>query len=575
MRGMKICAVAMRMGRELRELGHEVVDLWPEEPLFDLEAELQRRAFTPELIFQEERLGRRVVLLGLPRFSCPKVFWSLDTHLSLYWQRFYLRLFDGVLTPHASLLARRADMPPAVGRMAMYAQELPFIPFARRTNAVGFVGRLTPQRPARLRLAELLAARYGAVAAQDLPFADMLAHYQNTRLAPNESLLGEVNFRLMEAAGCGCLVLSPDVGPDQDALFTPGREMETYAHALELRARIDHYLARPEEAERMGRAAWERVRGAHLARHRAARVLDFAVRLPGVSGAARGAQAEIAMWLALAEMWRGGMLDAGDGALESTLALLPQGAEVSAERLILATEAACRDAACRDVVGRDAVGADGGGRAFALGMAGALLSAGAHAGDLDVDLAGSMAGVLLDDFALARRFWLRRVEAARSKRGEEREPRPAVPQTPAQLCRWWAGELAAAGRVGSDGFAFDPEASSPRAALECLHLALRLEPDDLDTVRRLEALAATLPGRDHLRLAHLSTLALHAPGDWRVGLKLGLAGLKTFRLEAGLADIAKARADADAQGKAEAFARTLAALDSKGLVAAEFAAPCG
>ena len=25
----------------------------------------------------------------------------------------------------------------------------------------------------------------------------MLAHYQNTRLAPNESLLGEVNFRLM------------------------------------------------------------------------------------------------------------------------------------------------------------------------------------------------------------------------------------------------------------------------------------------------------------------------------------------------------------------------------------------
>ena len=277
----------------------------------------------------------------------------------------------------------------------------------------------------------------------------------------------------------------------------------------------------------------------------------------------------------LDERDHGHMLDAGDGALESTLALLPQGAEVSAERLILATEAACRDAACRDVVGRDAVGADGGGRAFALGMAGALLSAGAHAGDLDVDLAGSMAGVLLDDFALARRFWLRRVEAARSKRGEEREPRPAVPQTPAQLCRWWAGELAAAGRVGSDGFAFDPEASSPRAALECLHLALRLEPDDLDTVRRLEALAATLPGRDHLRLAHLSTLALHAPGDWRVGLKLGLAGLKTFRLEAGLADIAKARADADAQGKAEAFARTLAALDSKGLVAAEFAAPCG
>ena len=574
MPGMRICAVAMRLGRELRELGHEVVELWPSESLFDLDAELARRGFSPELILQEERLGRRVALLGLPRFTCPKVFWSLDTHLNLYWQRFYLRLFDGVLTPHASLLARRGDMPPAVGRMAMFAQELPFVPFASRPRAVGFVGRLTAQRPARRWLTEFLAARYGVAPAQNLPFADMLAHYQGTRLAPNESLLGEVNFRLMEAAGCGCLVLSPAVGPDQDELFAPGREVATYAHVLELRALIDHYLARPEEAERMGRAAWERVRAEHLPRHRARAVLDFAAGLPAVSGASQGAAAETALWLALTEMWRGGMLDAASGALELALARLPQGPEVAAERLILAVEAACREPAGHDVAGHDAVGHDAAGREAALAMAHVILAGGAHAGDLDVDLAGSMAGVLLDDFGLARRFWLRRVEGARQERkraGGACLPMPPMPRTPVLLCRWWAGELASAGRVASDGFAYDPGTRSPRAALECLHLALRLDPEDLETVRRLEALTSTLPGRDYLRLAHLSNLALHAPGDWRVGLKLGLAGLKTFRLEAGLADMAKAWADARAQGKPEAFARALAAQDPTGLAAAELA----
>lgn len=559
-------------------MGHEVVDLWPDVPLFDLAAELDRRAFSPELILQEERLGRRTTLLGLSRFSCPKLYWSLDTHLNLFWQRFYLRLFDGVLTPHLSLLERRGDMPPAVGRMAMFAQDRPFVPFARRRVAVGLVARLSPQRPVRLWLAELLARRFGASVARDLPFADMLDRYADTRLAPNESLLGEVNFRLMEAAGCGCLVLSPDVGPDQDALFEPGREIATYTHALELAELLDHYLARPDEAERMGRAAWERVRAEHLPPRRAEQAFAFAAGLG--CGAARGAAAETALLLALGEMWRGGMTDADPRALAAALDRLPPSPETAAERLILLTEAGLADASAA-------------GREAALSLARELLAAGCFAGDLDVDLAGSMAGVLLDDFALARAFWLRRVMAGQADRpgqvggdGRPGDPRPSrpsrlshpsrpspspsppPPRDPARLCRWWAGELATAGRVGSDGFPYDPVARLPRAAMECLHLALRLDPEDSEAARRLEALAATLPGRDYLRLSLLSTLALRAPDDWRTGLKLGLAGLRCCRLEPALADIARASTQAAARGKAAAFSRALEARDPGGLIAA-------
>ncbi len=547
-------------------MGHEVVDLWPDAPLFDLAAELDRRDFAPELILQEERLGRRVTLLGLSRFSCPKLYWSLDTHLNLFWQRFYLRLFDGVLTPHLSLLERRADMPPAVGRMAMFAQPRPFVPFALRRIPVGLVARLTPQRPARRWLAEMLAGRFGAVVAQDLSFADMLDRYADTRLAPNESLLGEVNFRLMETAGCGCLVLSPDVGPDQDALFEPGREIATYSHGLELAALIDHYLARPEEAERMGRAAWERVQRSHLPRRRAERALEFAATLG--CGAARGVDAETALLLALCEMWRGGVTEANPRALVATLERLPATPEIVAERLILLVEAGLAN------------GEADGGEAARIFLR-ELLAGAVFAGDLDVDLTGSMAGVLLDDFGLARAFWLRRVMAARhdqsgpagqlGRGGLGRQaggPRPSPPGDPARLCRWWAGELAAAGRIGSDGFPFDPASRLPRSAMECLHLALRLDPEDSEAARRLDALAATLPGRDYLRLSLLSTLTLRGPEDWRAGLGLGLAGLKCCRLDAGLADIARAAELARTQGRAASFARALAARDPRGVVAA-------
>jgi hypothetical protein len=539
---MRICVVSPLLGPALAAQGHEVVALWPAEPLFDLEAELAGRGFVPELILQQESLGQRVLLRGLTRFACPKVFWSLDTHLNLFWQCCYFRLFDGVLTPHGSLLQKAApDLEQAVGRMAMFAPERPWRPFAKRPRGVGFVGRLTEHRPARRWLTEFLAERYGGELAQNLSFPQMLDFYQDTRLAPNESLLGEVNFRLMETAGCGCLVFSQDVGPDQDTLFTRGAEVETYANVLELRALLDHYHSRPEEAERLGRAAWERVGREHLLRHRAAHVVDFAQGL--APAAARGAMAEAAYWLSLARLARAGMLAADAQALDNALAQLPALPEVLAERLTLAVES--------------------GRAADALALARQVLAEDAHPGDLDVGLAGSMTGVLLEDWGLARSFWLRRQEAGRKAGG-----RAPLPADPARLCLAWAGELAQAERAGSAGFPFDPAAHLPKAAVECLYLAQRLAPDDLDITRRLAAMTSTLRGHDYARLGHLSTLALHNPGDWRTGLQLGMAGLKNCRLEAGLADLAQALEHARAQGKEAAFFGALAALDPAGHVLA-------
>lgn len=537
---MKICSISKHVGSALKDMGHEVLCFWPQRPLFDLQAALSEAAFTPDLIFQEESLGQRVILQGLRHFSCPKVFWSLDTHLNLFWQSHYFRLFDGVLSPHESILQKNLRPPhPPFARMAMFGQKRPWKPYAKRQHDVAFVGRITEHRPLRRWLAEFLEANAKAKIAQELLFPEMLDLYCDARLAPNESLLAEVNFRLLEAASCGCLVLSQEVGPDQDALFTVGKEIETYAHVLELKALLDHYCAHPDQAERLGRAAWERVRREHLVQHRAQQLLDFASGLP--PSQALGHDAEPAHWLTLAHLQRAGMVVIPWQNLTQALGKLPPTPEVLAARITLLTENGQKDAA--------------------LTLLYRILSEGLHPAELELNETGSLAGLLLDDWSLAKQFWYRHTTKSGSNRA-------VALKSPANLCLLWARELVGAEKLGSSGFPYNPGAHLPKAAVECLYLAQRLDPDDLEITRRLAALTSTLRGHDYIRLGHLSHLALHAPDDWRTGLQLGMTNLRAFRPRVGLEELALARDHARLQGKEGSFLRTLAALDPKGYVLA-------
>lgn len=51
---------------------------------------------------------------------------------------------------------------------------------------------------------------------------------------PNDCIAGEANYRLFEGASCGCLMLLPDIGGDQNSQFAPGKDFEPYANVLEL-----------------------------------------------------------------------------------------------------------------------------------------------------------------------------------------------------------------------------------------------------------------------------------------------------------------------------------------------------
>ncbi len=533
---MRICLVTgWHLAEALRRAGHEVLALEPAGGILAIDR-LLPAGFRPDLFIQVESLEARTLLEGLETLSCPSVFWSVDGHLNFAWQRHYGRLFDCLATTQPQLAEPfraagcRADWLP------WFAPEMPFVPHARRTREVGFVGRVTAQRPARRWLVEFLAGRHGAEHAGNLDYPAMLAFYQATRIAPNEAFGGEINFRLFETAGAGCLALTPDAGPALDELFVRGRECMAYSHILELDELLSFHRRRPEAAERLGRASWEAVQTRHLAGHRAQRLL----RLPA-AGQSRGQGGEARKQLALAAaaLWRSGGLEAelsdilgllsarsGSPAVAAAaLRLLVESGRFEAARALL-TELAALPGLCRDT---------------------------------ELSLTASLAALRLGDPLLAGRIY-----AARARQ-HGCEVRSAA--GPVDLCLAWAKALGPETEVLTLGFAFDPARHLPQTASQCLLAAQALTPDDLRPVRRLSALLAGQPGTAALRLGLLSRLALAAPADWRLGLELGLADLVAFRFESGLEELMLARERAVQAGRGEAFQRLLRARDASGSVA--------
>jgi hypothetical protein len=533
----RVCLVdAGILAQGFAEAGWEVENIPARGGFLDIARELETRGFVPDLLLQQEHLGARLLLTGLENLSCPRIFWSVDTHLNGFWQRHYARLFDGLLTTQPHMLEEFGDAPPAA-RLAWPGREIPWTGWGRRTRDVGFVGRLTPQRPARQWMTEFLSRHYRVDLAQDVSMDRMFEFYAHTRLAPNEAIMGEVNFRVLEAASAGSLVITPEV-PGQEEILEPGREIAVYANVLELKNLLDHYLGHPEEARAMARAAWERVGREHLPRHRAARVLEFSREL--VRRGSQGDEARRDLALAACNLFDSNRLTLETGLLADILAMAPEDGEVLAAKVrFLAREG--QEAAC-------------------LGLLGRLAASGVLAGDPDLDLAGSMAGLRLGEWSLAVSFWRRRERAA----GRER---PAVLDSPRDLLVAWAGELVRLQRIIRRGFPFDPERLLPATAVDCLVAAQELAPDDLEITRRLENLLAGIPGAEASRLAMLSHLSLHQPDNWRIGLALGTTNLKAFRPEEGLADLVWARDRAAAQGREKLFDAMLAAEDPGGLAA--------
>jgi hypothetical protein len=531
---MNIVCVHSSLCGALSGLGHNVLDLRPKPGIVRLTPLMGD--FVPDLLVQQESLGPRTLLVDLPALSCPKIFWSIDTHLNSFWHRYYARLFDLLCTTqkHWQTWFRERGICD-VRWLPWYGASRGLAPWDRRRKGMGFVGRVTTERPVREWFLAWLGELGPMERRDDLGFALMLDFYDHSRIVPNESIFSEVNFRLFEAASCGCAVINPAV-PGIEDLFLPGEEVALYRDGAELASWIGRLQRDDLLARSMGLRARERVSREHLPQHRAGALLDMTQSIG--AGAVRGADAQRAWWLTLYHLWEAGRLDMDRAVLLSGLEALPLSDEILGVMLRLRAA---------------------GGREEFMRLAVPVAEKEQYAAFPEVNLAGSMGALSFEDVRLSRLFFLR----------HKRHCAPSVPDpggTPLLICLAWARELQRLGQVFRPGFVFNPKKHLVASSLECLVQASEHAPENPDVYRAMAGILARDSGWDALRLRAMSYLSLRERENWKLTQELGAADCRAFRVRQGLEELLVARDEALRQGEEARFWRRLEAHDGSGKI---------
>jgi hypothetical protein len=446
----------------------------------------------------------------------------VDSHLNLFWHRHYGRLFDCVFTPHISLHAAQPEdwRLPRIARLAKEGTARPFQRHTLRKHTLAFAGRLSGDRGPRKNMLRVLAS-LGLEPRDGLLYAAMLELYDDTRILPNESLCTEVNFRLMEGASCGCCLLTPDVGEDQDALLEAGKECLTYTDGLELLEWIEQLAARPERTEAIGRAAWLRIQAEHLPRHRAAAILHEA----HCSGhAAQGEQAALHLLMSIVQLTRAGIFTEDPGISEARLRVSPHPPAFAA-RVQLASETGQAELCAR--------------------LLQESLLSGFGAGRLEVDGVCSLAAVWAHDLGIAKQFWYRYHQNAGRHTAQK-------PESLYHICLLWAQEYMRRGRPAQPGLPFK-EGTCPESSLEALLLAGRFAGEDGEWRRLLAGLDQVPRFYPQVYADSLLELSRLAPRDWRTGLRAALALFRICALDEGRRMLIQAWNNAAAAGQEQAF----------------------
>lgn len=534
----RVCVVNNgHLAEALKGAGHDVLALSLSPGIHDIALCLSEYDFTPDILIEVESLGPRVVLTGLEQLPCVRAYWSIDTHLNAWWHGYYGRLFDVVFTTQADWVEPlKAYGLKNVHWLPWYAEARSYRPWAERSHNLGFVGRITKARPIRKRLVRLLEERYVMAFYEDIHYSRLFDCYAAIRIAPNESILREVNFRLFEAASVGCLVVNERGRSDISPLFVPDREILEYSDVLELEEKLTFALQHQDAAETMARAAWERVQKEHLLPHRVESMMQVLSRAERVGASGDCARLEVARTLSL--MWEAGILRGDVAHIIARLKAHAETPDVTARLLRFLYLVGER----REV------------RELCL----LILENGVHAAHFDVNFAGGMVALALGEHEFAGSFWYRQSTHSGAKLTRAKNP--------ASMYRLWAGECRKRGMLVRAGLPFTPQTGLPETALECLLCALDKAPDDVALFRELYRVTGMMDGVLEGHLGYASALSLREPENWRLGIELALVNFRAMRPQEGEEELLLAYDRAKSQGRETAFFRFLSGKDTTGRV---------
>lgn len=263
---------------ELRALGHDVLTCGFEHHLehriecktTHLSAvlgDIRAKGFSPDVILWHDNSMPALLMSGLESCEIPLVLYSVDTHHHHDIHSFVAPLFDHVMIAQRDYYHHFAPTGTPTTWLPLWAPRFVEAESEKRWP-VTFVGNLNPKlNPRRVRFFETLKERIPIHIAHGnyweiFPFADIVV---------NQTVKGDLNFRVFEAMMCGSLLLTEKTPNGLLDIFTAGEHLVTYTpdDVDEVVAKVSELLTHPSKVREMARRGRDEILKNHTALHRA------------------------------------------------------------------------------------------------------------------------------------------------------------------------------------------------------------------------------------------------------------------------------------------------------------------
>jgi hypothetical protein len=270
--------------KELREAGHEVVsyglapqlDFRQEVAFVQIERVFKLLPFRPEIVIIHDN-SAPLTITGLESCPVPTVFYSVDTQHHAYLHKYFSLMFDHTFVAEKDYLPEFHEIGRHPDWLPLWASRYVEASSNKKHGAV-FVGTLDADlNPDRVRFFEELKKRVPIVCLtgaywEIFPFSEIVI---------NQTVKGDLNFRVFEAMMCGAMLLTEKAGNGLLELFKDGEHLVTYekGNVDEAARKISYYLEHVDECRAIARRGREEVLAKHQSRNRAARFLEIIPKL--------------------------------------------------------------------------------------------------------------------------------------------------------------------------------------------------------------------------------------------------------------------------------------------------------
>lgn len=230
------------------------------------------QAFKPDaLIYLDD--GAPMTIRNIGNFPSQSMFYSVDTHHMAFAHKELGHVFDHIFVAQKDYLSLfPADKSSWLPLWASVIAPGPLL--AKRTHKAIFLGTMNPElNPERFKFINALAALAPLTAVQ----GNLTSYYPYSQIVLNQTVSGDLNFRVFEALGAGALLLTEASGNGLLDLFTPGVDLVTYTrgNVEEAAHLINHFLQHPGQSQEIATRGELKVRNFHQSHHRAKTILQF------------------------------------------------------------------------------------------------------------------------------------------------------------------------------------------------------------------------------------------------------------------------------------------------------------